>query len=754
MRKRIPIYYILLGLCWLAVSGGTARAQVSHGGSPLPLSAFRAADDASMYVEMPSFDVEEELRLDSLERGDFRNGYRFAYKFMTDYDRGNSGVTFTTPDGTRVWRLGIHSPGARSINVLFSEYELPEGARLFLYNADQSQVLGAFNHLNNSDLGLLPVAPVEGDRVVIEYQEPAGVAFPGRLRVGEVNHAYRDWRGMEPGDDLASISAIPPLACYDDGTLDYARWGRSVVLLIIDGTIGCAGCLLNNTEGDGKPYLLTASHCLNNQFQVKNPDYAEVAGRVVCFFNYDSPFCDPVTRGTEEMSMASSYFRAVNEMGDMALLELTDIPPVYYRPYYAGWNAGSSGSAPYTCVQHPQYSVKRLAREDDALGRATFADPRMLFYEDGHWRVDRWEIGYTASGSSGAPLFNADGQVIGGLSGGRSTQANPVSDLFFSLGSSWDTIDAPDRQLACWLDPSGEGARVCAGMDPYGAAPCSRLSNVYDSGRREEAERASYPGSGEAPLFGNNPDGIAECVEEYTLSGAATLYGVYLVTAPAGERYRDLEVEVAVYDGGDSGPGALLRSETFRPAYLNESMLGDFQETPKSLNRSQESFVRFSEPVSVGGTFYVGYRIKSAPEDTYFSAYSLPRGATARNTAWVRPEGGAWTRATDYARAGFATSLYVDPVVRYGGWVANEPVEAPGAEPIVSVGPGRGEVHIVLPEDMREASYALHAASGKRVAAGTIAAPRATLRLTPKERGVYILTISGEGKRYSQKIVL
>ena len=89
MRKRIPIYYILLGLCWLAVSGGTVRAQVSHGGSPLPLSAFRAADDASMYVEMPSFDVEEELRLDSLERGDFRNGYRFAYKFMTDFDRSH-----------------------------------------------------------------------------------------------------------------------------------------------------------------------------------------------------------------------------------------------------------------------------------------------------------------------------------------------------------------------------------------------------------------------------------------------------------------------------------------------------------------------------------------------------------------------------------------------------------------------------------------------------------------------------------------
>ena len=304
-----------------------------------------------------------------------------------------------------------------------------------------------------------------------------------------------------------------------------------------------------------------------------------------------------------------------------------------------------------------------------------------------------------------------------------------------------------------WLDPSGDGGRVCAGLDPYGAAPCFRLSNVYDSGRWEDAERTSYPGFEEAPLFGNNPDGVVECTEVYTLPGAATLYGVYLVTPPAGERYRDLEVEVTVYSG-DAGPTVLLGAETFQPGYLNESILGDFQETLKSLNRSQESFVLFSEPISVSGTFYVGYRIKNAPEDTYFSVYNLPRGATTRNTAWVRPEGGAWTRATDYARAGFATSLYVDPVVRYGSWVGNESIEVSGGLSVVSVSPERGEVHIVLPEDMREASYALHAASGKRVAAGTIAGQRATLRLTPKERGLYILTISGEGKRYSQKIVL
>ena len=65
---------------------------------------------------------------------------------------------------------------------MFSKYHLPEGARVFLYNSDQSEVLGSFNHLNNSERGILPVAPIQGDELIIEYQEPAKTAFPGKTR--------------------------------------------------------------------------------------------------------------------------------------------------------------------------------------------------------------------------------------------------------------------------------------------------------------------------------------------------------------------------------------------------------------------------------------------------------------------------------------------------------------------------------------------------------------------------------------------
>mgnify|MGYP003269232794 FL=1 len=478
--KKLTSLYIVFLLTMLGFQGNL-KAQVSHGGRPLPLSLMRSTN-GQMFKEMPPFDVQEELRIDSLNESDLRSGFRFAYKFITDYNRYNSGVTFTGPDGTRVWRLGIYSPGALSINVLFTEYELPEGAQLFLYNEDQTQILGSFNHLNNSELNLLPVSPIQGDRLIIEYQEPANASFQGRLTVGEVNHGYRSLRGLEPGDNTSLIGKIPPLACYQDGTNDYAQWGQSVVLLIIDGSVGCTGTLINNTDNDGKPYLLTASHCLNKQFTMKNPDYEKIAGSIVCFFNFNSPFCDPILRGTEEMSTASTYFKAVNEMADMALLELTATPPVYYRPYYAGWNAQEVGPAPYTCIQHPQYSVKRISISDEDLAPFTLTDPNMIFYENAHLHVKTWEVGYTASGSSGSPLFNADGEIIGALSGGQSSENSPKNDYFFSLKKPWDAIDTPERQLKYWLNPSDDETKVCEGLDPYKSTPCFRLSNIYDSG--------------------------------------------------------------------------------------------------------------------------------------------------------------------------------------------------------------------------------------------------------------------------------
>lgn len=714
-------------------------AQVSHGGHPLPLSALRSATaNAQLFETLPSFDLQAQLRIDSLEQTDLRNGFRFAYKFMTDYTPDNSGVRFMTAEGTKVWRLGIHSAGALSLNVLFSEYELPEGAQLFLYNADQSKVLGAFNHLNNSELGLLPVAPIEGDSLIIEYQEPATAAFRGRLCVGEVNHGYRSLRGLEPNDNTSSNSASPAVICYQDSDEQLEQLRRSVVLLIIDGTTGCTGVLLNNTAQDGRPYLLTASHCLNKLFQLKNPDYEEIAGKIVCFYQFESPFCGTLMRGTEELTTASAHYRAVDEEGDMALLELLETPPVYYQPYYAGWSIQAQSKGLFTGLHHPNYTVKRFCLTDQ-VEPATFEISAIKFYDQAHWRVSQWQIGYTNGGSSGSPLFNARGEVIGALTGGNSSASNPVNDYYYCLSASWEAKEEVEHQLSHWLNPQADGQQTCAGLDPYEAAPAIRLSNVAASGHQEEAEAAFYEEDEEAPLFGNNPLGVEAFAEAYRVNGTATLYGAYLVTPPCGSAYANMEVEITVYDG-DLTPSTLLYKERFKPSYTNLALTNqNFQESAKPLNRSQETFVPFSQPVTVRGTFYVGYQFVQM-DDAYFSAYSLPKGASSQNTAWLKTTNG-WKPATEAEGFGYSTSLFIDPVIQYEGSVSNEVVVRRDALPLISQGATKGVYHVWLPDGMEQAIYQVAAVNGQVIEEGQLQGATSTLRLHAMTKGIHLLTI-------------
>lgn len=745
MNKALVLYLLFL------LTAFHLKAQISHGGRPLPLSTLRNTDER-LYKEMPSFDVAAALRLDSLNESDLRSGYSFAYKFMTDFNRSNSGVSFILPDGTRVWRLGIRSQGAYSINVLFTEYELPEGAQVFLYNADQSHVLGAFNQLNNSDSGLLPVAPVDGDELIIEYQEPAKAAFPGRLTVGEVNHGYRNLRGLEPGGNLSSLSCMPPLACYQNEGDPVGVWGRSVVLMLIDGRIMCTGTLINNTAQDGTPYLLTASHCLNGQFSVVNPDYGKIAGSIVCFFNYNSPLCSQVLRGTEEMSVASATCRAVNEQADMALLELKERPPVYYQPYYAGWNVKDAGRLPYTGIHHPQGSVKRVNICDEPLELTSMSVWGVDFYKDAHWRVKRWKAGSTAGGSSGSPLLDAEGRIMGALSGGSSVCETPENDYYYALQRAWQPAQRADLQLKHWLNPLGSPEqKICDGFDLYASAPCLRLSHVYTSGGAETVETATLPTTDHEPLFGNNSSGILEYAEAYQANGEAILQGAYFVTPSVNDKYKELKVEVTVYSG-DSKPETLLHTTLFQPMYCNKvSFDNTFQETIKPLSRAQESFIRFSEPVRVKGLFYVGYRI-TAPKGVTFSVFNLPQGQTTRNTTWINAQG-KWIEASAHPQKPLTTSLFIDPVLRYE---TSTGMEQPKAEsPVrIIVGEGRRTLNILLPEQIAQAQVTLLTLDGKIVFDTLMKNNETVIPVSFYASGIYLVNVSYQNSRYTEKVLL
>jgi hypothetical protein len=431
--KRSGLFFLLLNVfsffC-VAVS-----AQISYGGKPLfPNNGFLKSSASGFlkregFFEMTAFDSDSVLREDQKHEKNNLRSYRFAHKFFTKIEKKKDAVLTVLPDGTKVWQIHIRSGGASSINVLLTDFELPPGGKLFAYSSDYSHVIGSFDYRNNSSGKVLPLRPIAGESIIIEYSEPADVPFEGNFIVSEVNHDYRGFLEREPESDGGSIfSCMPDALCSEiDETLV-----RSTVLLIIDGTIACSGVLVNNTENDGTPYILTAVHCLNDNLKFgiyKNKDhYITTSGTIVTFFNYNRPVCGTRLKGTEEMTMAETYPRVILERRDVVLLELLERPPAYYNIYYAGWNMDESQvSGIHTNLHHPSAAVKKYGKTEADLSVTNFLSPAIFEYES-HWKVPKWKTGSTYNGSSGSPLFDQNGLVVGTLTGGESNCRNSVPD--------------------------------------------------------------------------------------------------------------------------------------------------------------------------------------------------------------------------------------------------------------------------------------------------------------------------------------
>lgn len=690
---------------------------------------------------MPSFDLQEQLRLDSMEYNGLRNSNRFAYKFITDFTPENAGVTYTLADGTRVWRLGIRSAGAVSLNLLFTEYELPEGASLFIYDPEQKQVKGSFTSQNNSERRILPVSPIYGEELIIEYQEPANSVFHGKLRIGEVNHGYRSiQRVAEPASEPSGYTCILPLICSLSDGDPYQEVGRSVVELIVDGVYYCTGSLINNTNQDGKPYLLTASHCLNEDFTLKNPDYEEIAGKIIAFFNYNSPSCESPMRGTEEMSMVSAYCRAINESTDMALLELTEIPPIYYRPYYAGWNATTSSSGTYACIQHPGGATKRFSLAEK-VQLDSFKDSGYNFASNSFWHVPEWTQGSTAEGSSGSPLLDGDNRILGALTGGGSYCYSPYNDYFYSLYYSWEANEESAHQLKYWLAPN-QTDRLCDGMDPYAASPAFRLSHVIENGKYDLIETSQ---SDETYLFGLNGS-TKEYAEQYTTSVAAHVYGCYLVT-PSFSGRNTLDVDICLYTGIDK-PETLVATKKFNPIlqYTDGSTSG---ETSKPLYRLQEHFIAFDTPVEVGSSFFVGYRINN---EVNFCTYNIQKGEMTQNSAWIK-QGEEWIEASQASGIGFNTALFIDPVVSYYTKTTGNELLASELDIQVNVMRKDKRIDLIFPENPSGAHYRLVDFAGKVIDSQMIQEAQSTWSYPYISSGIYLLSIQQGDQIFTRKIV-
>jgi len=95
--------------------------------------------------------------------------------------------------------------------------------------------------------------------------------------------------------------------------------------------------------------------------------------------------------------------------------------------------------------------------------------PSWLFTESvkkAFWRVRHWEAGTTEQGSSGSPLFNQNKMIVGNLTGGDATCANPLNDYFSKFHMQWNYYPDSSKQLKYWLDSLKTGVSELTGSEP------------------------------------------------------------------------------------------------------------------------------------------------------------------------------------------------------------------------------------------------------------------------------------------------
>ena len=165
------------------------QSQISIGGTPK--SVLNDIEQINQSIKLPKIDRAALLLEDEIEQMDKSIPFRFGKAFEVNYNLNNSGEWIETDLG-RIWRLSITSESAYSMNLLYDKFILPEGAEMFVYDAEMQTVLGAFTSTNNKEHQTFSTAPTKGDITIIEYFEPYNVEFEGQIQVSRVVHAYKN----------------------------------------------------------------------------------------------------------------------------------------------------------------------------------------------------------------------------------------------------------------------------------------------------------------------------------------------------------------------------------------------------------------------------------------------------------------------------------------------------------------------------------------------------------------------------------
>ena len=464
MKRTLPFIAVLL-----IFASVNSNAQISVGGEPLSFRLEQElADDLMAQIELGPVDLAT-IQLED-EANEAEGGVpRYGVHRTLNIGLTNSGTWQTLSNGDRVWKLKLVSPEAQAISLLYSQFSLPKGGMLYVYSEDRTNWIGGFNHENNHDGGNYASSLVFDDAIILEYYEPAKRAGEGIIEIEHLVHAYRNVYPENSETRGGSQSCEVDVNCNPEGN-SWQDEKRGVVRMSLVASFGsswCTASMVNNTNQDCSPLILTAMHCTESS-------NANHFNQYTFYYNYESSGCGSGSAPTNQTVVGCTWLADSDDGGgssgsDFALLEANSAIPSGYNTYYNGWNAQNVASGSGVSIHHPAGDRKKISTYTSALSTTGWNGNGV----PSHWEVD-WAgtangHGVTEGGSSGSPIFDAQGRIVGTLTGGGSycfQVPNPATDSYGKMSYHWGSN--PGDDLSDFLDPANTGQLTLSGT----YAPC------------------------------------------------------------------------------------------------------------------------------------------------------------------------------------------------------------------------------------------------------------------------------------------
>lgn len=467
-----------------------AQANPETVGTPRDLGA-RAAEMKALQERLVAGQVEKALgqpivvQLTAADRRqiDGANTSRAQGKYLVGVAKP-VGTTINFARGTGsdgfVWTAAVRVPGATALRLHLTGVDLPRGTELYVYNRS-GQAFGPYTGRGPLGDGVLHTNTVFGEQLLLQVHSPVNSERAPRLTLAEVGvmgarfaaPRYQPEGVFDPSDlnaiskasNLCSINAtcVVNAACQSSAVVNTAKDAVASMLFQSGASYYiCTGGLIADTVTTSVvPLFLTAHHCISTSGE---------ASSLETYFDYDTtcsnPNCTQPYNNTGDTVGAT--IKASGSTSDYTLLQLATTPVSRDGvTTYLGWLstpvANTNNLALYR-ISHPQGSPQAYT---EGVVDTTKGTCRSL--ARGNFIYSRDTVGATEGGSSGSPVLNSAGQIVGQLYGACGTNLNDVCDAA-NNGTVDGAFAVSYPNLAAFLNP-GSGGGSC------GAAGSSCTSN-------------------------------------------------------------------------------------------------------------------------------------------------------------------------------------------------------------------------------------------------------------------------------------